>query len=153
MASHRPGASTASDPSLIPPVLTAWLSVFRSCFTAPVWNHILVLVTGVVLAPGRRTVSQALRVMGLADDPGFGRYHEVLNRSRWDARTVAQRLLRHVLARLLPTGPVVVGIDDTIERRWGPRIKARGIYRDPVRSSKVGGCEFRCFPTSLYYRP
>src|SRR5271166_1009774 len=136
MASHRPGASTASDPSLIPPVLTAWLSVFRSCFTAPVWNHILVLVTGVVLAPGRRTVSQALRVMGLADDPGFGRYHEVLNRSRWDARTVAQRLLRHVLARLLPTGPVVVGIDDTIERRWGPRIKARGIYRDPVRSSK-----------------
>jgi len=136
MASHRPGASTASDPSLIPPVLTGWLSVFRSCFTAPVWNHILVLVTGVVLAPGRRTVSQALRVMGLADDPGFGRYHEVLNRSRWDARTVAQRLLRHVLARLLPTGPVVVGIDDTIERRWGPRIKARGIYRDPVRSSK-----------------
>src|SRR5271165_2806028 len=78
MASHRPGAGTASDPSLIPPVLTAWLSVFRSCFTAPVWNHILVLVTGVVLAPGRRTVSQALRVMGLADDPGFGRYHEVL---------------------------------------------------------------------------
>ena len=42
----------------------------------------------------------------------------------------------HVLDRLLPSGPVVIGIDDTIERRWGAKIKARGIYRDPVRSSK-----------------
>jgi hypothetical protein len=110
--------------------------VFRPCFTAPVWNHVLILVAGAVLAPGKRTVTQALRVMGLGDDPGFGRYHEVLNRARWDARALARRLLLHVLDRLLPGGPVVIGIDDTIERRWGARIKARGIYRDPVRSSK-----------------
>jgi hypothetical protein len=60
----------------------------------------------------------------------------VLGRARWDARAVARRLLLHLLERLLPSGPVVIGIDDTIERRWGARIKARGIYRDPVRSSK-----------------
>ncbi|WP_235820015.1 transposase, partial [Brucella lupini] len=34
-----------------------------------------------------------------------------------------------------PEGPVVIGMDDTIEQRWGQRIAARGIYRDPVRSS------------------
>ena len=34
-----------------------------------------------------------------------------------------------------PRGPVVVALDDTLERRWGRRIRARGIYRDPVRSS------------------
>jgi len=62
-------------------------SSFRPCFTAPVWNHILVLVGGAVLAPGKRTVTQALRVMGLADKPGFGRYHEVLNRARWTPAT------------------------------------------------------------------
>jgi hypothetical protein len=45
-----------------------------------------VLVGGAVLAPGKRPVTQALRVMGRADKPGFGRYHEVLNRARWDAR-------------------------------------------------------------------
>jgi len=73
--------------------------------------------------------------MGLAEQPGFGRYHEVLNRARWDARDVARRLLLHLLAVLSPSGEVVVGIDDTIERRWGGKIKARGIYRDPVRSS------------------
>jgi hypothetical protein len=136
MAQHRPHAASAADPYPVPPALAVWLSVFRPGFTAPVWNHILVLLAGAVLAPGKRTVTQALRVMGLAAQPSFRRYHEVLSRARWDARAVARRLLLHVLDRLLPDGPVVIGIDDTIERRWGAKIKARGIYRDPVRSSK-----------------
>jgi hypothetical protein len=136
MKANPPGAAAVSVPSLVPSVLAAWLSVFRPCFTASVWRHVLVLVAGAVLAPGKRTVTQALRVMGLSDDPGFGRYHEVLSRARWDTRALARRLLLHVLERLLPVGPVVIGIDDTIERRWRTRINARGIYRDPVRSSK-----------------
>jgi hypothetical protein len=126
---------SVTDQSTVPPILLSWLAVFRPCFTAPVWNHILVLVGGAVLAPGKRTVTQALRVMGLADSPGFGRYHEALNRARWDARDVARRLLLHLLAVLSPSGEVVIGIDDTIERRWGGKIRARGIYRDAVRSS------------------
>ena len=105
-------------------------------FTAPVWNRVLILVAGAVLGPGKRTVTQALRVMGLGQEPQFRRYHEVLGRARWNSKAVARRLLLHVLDRLLPSGPVVIGIDDTIERRWGAKIKARGIYRDPVRSSK-----------------
>jgi hypothetical protein len=70
--------------------------------------------------------------MGLAERPGFVRYHEVLSRARWDSRAVARRLLEQVLDVFLPAGDVVIGIDDTIERRWGAKIKARGIYRDPV---------------------
>ena len=136
MTTHRTSISVADiEPSPIPRVLAAWLSVFRDCFTAPVWNHVLVLVAGAVLAPGKRTVSQALRVMGLAAEPGFARYHEVLSRARWNGRAVARRLLAQVLDAFLPTGEVVIGIDDTIERRWGAKIAARGIYRDPVRSS------------------
>lgn len=126
----------APDPYLVPPILTTWLSVFRPCFTAPVWERVLILVAGAVLAPGKRTVTQALRVMGLADGTGFRRYHEVLSRARWDSRAIARRLLLYIIERLLPDGEVVIGVDDTIERRWGMRIKARGIYRDPVRSSK-----------------
>jgi len=95
-----------------------------------------VLVAGAVLAPGKRTVSQVLRVMGLAEKPGFGRYHDVLSRAHWNGRAVARTLLAQVLDAFLPAGEVVVGVDDTIERRWGPKIKARGIYRDPVRSSR-----------------
>jgi hypothetical protein len=131
-----PPAAPASAPPLVPPVLAAWLSVFRPCFTAPAWNRVLILVAGAVLAPGKRTVTQALRVMGLAEAPDFRRYHEVLSRARWNARDMARRLLLHLVDRLVPEGEVVAGIGDTIERRWGPRIRARGIYRDPVRSSR-----------------
>ena len=105
MKANPSGAVTALVLPPVPPVLAAWLSVFRPCFTAPVWNHVLVLVAGAVLAPGKRTVTQALRVMGLGDEPGFGRYREVLNRARWDARALARLLLLHILDRLLPEGP------------------------------------------------
>ena len=120
------------------------VAVFRPCFTAPVWSRVLVLVAG-PFCVGKRTITQALRVMGLADQPGFRRYHEALSRARWDSREVARRLLMHLLAVFWPSGEVVIAIDDTIERRWGAKIKARGIYRDPVRSSrgmfvKTSGC-------------
>src|SRR6186713_2727359 len=150
MSTHRSRTSAAAnDASPAPQVLTVWLSAFRDCFTAPVWNHVLVLVAGAVLAPGKRPVSQALRVMGLAAKPGFARYHEVLSRARWDGRVVAHKLLAQVLDAFLPAGEVVIGIDDTIERRWGAKIKARGIYRDPVRSShghfvKASGLRWLC---------
>jgi len=126
--------SSVSNPT--PPVLAGWMCAFRGCFSAPVWSRVLVLVAGAVLAPGKRTVTQALRVMGLGSSPGFARYHEVLSRARWDGRAVARVLLRQVLGTFLPAGEVVIGVDDTIERRWGLKIKARGLYRDPVRSSR-----------------
>ncbi len=137
MPFHRtPPGVAAIHSGLTPPILAGWLSAFRHCFTAPVWTRVLVLVAGAVLAPGKRTVSQALRVMGLAERPGFGRYHEVLSRARWNGRAVARTLLAQVLDAFMPAGKVVIGVDDTIERRWGPKISARGIYRDPVRSSR-----------------
>ena len=69
MKANRPGAVAVPAPPLVPSILSAWLSLFRPCFTAPVWNHVLVLVAGAVLAPGKRTVTQVLRVMGLAMIP------------------------------------------------------------------------------------
>src|SRR4051794_29128289 len=104
-------------------------------FTAPTARHALVLVTGAVLAPARRTVAAALRTAGYGQAAGFTNYHRMLNRNRWSSRHVAQRLLLLLVQAFIPEGPVVIGIDDTLERRWGEKIKARGIYRDPVRSS------------------
>ena len=108
---------------------------FQKGFTAPTWQHMLVLIVGAILTPGRRTVAAALRVTGLAQDPHFTNYHRVLNRNRWSSRGIARCLLRLLIDTLVPAGPVVIGLDDTLERRWGAKIKARGIYRDPVRSS------------------
>jgi len=119
----------------VPQILHAWLGAFRSQFTAPSWQHVLVLIMGCILAPGKRTVTACLRMTGRTSDPGFAKYHHVLNRARWSPRALARVLLTLIVAQLVPKGPIVIGLDDTIERRWGPRIAARGIYRDPVRSS------------------
>src|SRR3982751_4961518 len=135
----RRGATTqrkvCAMPTSVPAVLAAWMRPFAASFTPAVWRHVLVLVAGVVLAPGRRTVTAALRVMGLDQGAGFAVSHRVLSTGRWSSRAIAHRLLLLLVAALVPQGPVVIGLDDTIERRWGAKIKARGIYRDPVRSS------------------
>jgi DDE superfamily endonuclease len=96
----------------------------------------LVLLAGALLAPGRRTVASALRAAGRGHAPGFAGYHRVLSHARWSALAVAERLLALLVAAFVRDGPVVVALDDTLERRWGRRIRARGIYRDPVRSSR-----------------
>jgi hypothetical protein len=115
--------------------LAGWMKPFRQGFTNPTWQHVLVLIAGAILSPGRRTVAAALRVSGLDQDPCFTNYHRVLNRNRWSSRRLARCLLRLLVSSFVPDGPVIIGLDDTLERRWGAKIKARGIYRDPVRSS------------------
>jgi hypothetical protein len=123
-------------PSVVPALLDGWMQPFRCHFTTAVWRHVLVLVCGTLLAPGRRTVAAALRVMGLGEVAGFAVYHRVLSHGQWCSRALAHRLLLLLVAAFVPNGPVVMGVDDSIERRWGARIAARGIYRDPVRSSR-----------------
>src|SRR3954464_5379219 len=113
-------------PTSVPAVLAAWMQPFAASFTPAVWRHVLVLIAGSLLAPGRRTVTAALRVMGLDQGAGFAVYHRVLSLGRWSSRAVAHRLLLLLVAALVPAGPVVIGLDDTIERRWGAKIKARG---------------------------
>jgi hypothetical protein len=133
----------------VPRSLADWMFPFFSCFTGSIWKHVLVLVTGALLSPGRRTVTAALRVMDLDQTASFAVYHRVLSTASWSARLVAHRLLRLLVAAFVREGPVVIGLDDTIERRWGAKIKARGIYRDPVRSShghfvKASGLRWLC---------
>jgi hypothetical protein len=109
---------------------------FEPLFSKPVFRHAEVLVAGAILTPGRRTVASALRVMGLSRLATFQNYHRVLNRAKWSTQRAAHLLLT-MLVRTFPSdGLLVFGIDDTIERRRGAKIKAKGIYRDPVRSSK-----------------
>jgi DDE superfamily endonuclease len=94
-----------------------------------------VLLLGAILAPGQRTVTSCLRIVGLGSESRFVNYHRVLSRAHWSGRAVSRLLLGLLVNRFVPTGPIVLGVDDTIERRRGKRIPAKGIYRDPVRSS------------------
>lgn len=111
------------------------LALFAIHFSAELWPLAQVLVTGAILARGQRTVTAILRVMGLSTEKHFVNYHRVLQRARWSSHAVSQTLLRLLITTFVPTGAIVVGGDETIERRRGAKIKAKGIYRDPVRSS------------------
>jgi hypothetical protein len=122
-------------PTLSTEYLTLVLA-FAPVFTKRVWQHVQVLLTGAILAPGKRTVTAALRVMGLSDERHFQTYHRVLNRAVWSSLEVSRILLGMLVQTFVPTGTIVLGIDETIERRRGAKIKAKGIYRDPVRSSR-----------------
>lgn len=86
--------------------------------------------------PGRRTVTAILRILGLSGEVHFQNYHRVLNRAVWSSLALSRVLLQMLLDTFVPKGPIVLGLDDTIERRRGAHIRAKGIYRDPVRSSQ-----------------
>ena len=120
----------------LPTEFIALMIEFQGLFSKRVFLHATLMVAGAILAPGTRTVASVLRIMGLSHEHRFHKYHRVLSHARWSAREAACLLLRLLLHRLAPTGPLIFGLDDTLERRWGKKIKARGIYRDSVRSSK-----------------
>jgi hypothetical protein len=119
----------------LPITFTSVIGVFAPVFSRPVWQHVKVLMTGAVLAPGKRTVTAILQSMGRSAAPDFQTYHRVLNRAVWSPLKASRLLLRLLVAVFIPRGVIVLGLDDTIERRRGEQITAKGIYRDPVRSS------------------
>ena len=102
MIHHPISPPPTGDP--VPWILRHWLQDLRACFTAPSWEHVLVLVMGAVLAPGKRTVSACLRMTGRAEATNFSSYHQILNRARWDTHAMARRLLIMIIDRLVPDG-------------------------------------------------
>src|SRR5436853_499920 len=121
----------------LPLTIIRVLRPFEPVFSGRVWPWATALLVGALLAPGPRTVAAALRTLGLQQDRPFANYHRVLNRARWSSRALSPILLTLLVRALVPAeGPVLVGVDDTIERRRGAKIAAKGIYRDPVRSSQ-----------------
>src|SRR3954452_17478679 len=120
-------------PACFAALILAFAPVFAQQRT---WRRAELLLVGAILTPGKRTVTSLLRVVGLGRERRFTTYHRVLNRAAWDSRAAARLLLGLLTAVFAPSGPVVLGIGGTIQRRRGRRISAKGIYRDPVRSSK-----------------
>ena len=120
----------------LPARFAAAILCFAPLFRQQSWQHAQVLLIGAILVPGRRTVTSILRISGLCWERRFVNHHRVLNRAAWSPRAAARVLLGLLLDAFVPTGPVLLGLDDTIERRRGKCISAKGIYRDPVRSSR-----------------
>ncbi len=114
----------------------ALVLAFAPLFTQPTLGNARQLLIGALLSPGRRTVTAALRISGQETQRTFQNYHRVLSRARWSVLQASRILLWLLITVFVTRGPIVIGLDETIERRWGKKIGKRGIYRDPVRSSR-----------------
>ena len=126
----------------LPDAIVPILAPFVTLFTIPTWQKAQLLMVGAILATGQRTVAAALRVMGRRDHEDYVRYHEVLNRAVWSPRE-ASRILLFLLTHYLDRGdgPLIFCVRslnnrETLERCRGAKIRARGIYRDAVRSRR-----------------
>lgn len=110
---------------------------FVALFSERVWDYAQILLMGAILAPGKRTVSAGLTVLGLKDERQYQNYHRVLNRAKWCGLSASKILLGLLVQVFVAVGvPIILGVDETLERRRGERIKAKGVFRDGVRSSK-----------------
>src|SRR3712207_8940583 len=103
----------------LPPGFLAWLSPFLAVFSRRGRPTAAALAVGALPAVGPRTVTNCLRALGLAEHPSFTAFHRVLNRNAWSGLTLARTLLRAVTAVFVPAGPIVIGVDHTLERRRG----------------------------------
>ena len=123
--------------TLLPPEMIGVFAPFVQLFSARVWLHAQVLVLGAILASGERTVSSCLRVMGLAWEGHFTNSQRVLNRAQWAILQTSKILLGLLVRVMVPPGAtIVLGADDTVERRSGRQLKAKGGYLDAGRSSR-----------------
>ena len=119
----------------LPTAILHILLPFAPLFSNRVWAHAQLLVAGALLTPGRRTVAACLRAVGLGECRQFGRYHRVLSHASWSGLKLSRVLLKLLVETFAPTGTLVFGGDETLERRWGKRIGALGVYYDAVRST------------------
>src|SRR4249920_2097815 len=107
----------------LPKQIIQVLRKFEEVFSERVWHWAKVLLIGAILAPGERTVTAILRVMGLQNERQFQNYHRVLNRAKWSSRALSRILLLMLVQIFVPAdAAIVVGIDETIERRRGGKI-------------------------------
>src|SRR3990172_2052641 len=122
----------------LPRIVITLMDPFAPCFYGvTTWMKAQILLMGAILTPGKRVVTEALRVMGLHNSPQFAQYHQVLSRAVWSPLAMTPILMKLLVSAFAQgSEPLVFGIDPTIERRWGAKIAARGIYRDAVRSSQ-----------------
>jgi hypothetical protein len=122
-------------PTLSPDIIQV-LSIFTIAVSGPTFVKMVVLLQGTILTSGRRTITAALRAMGLSAEAEFSKYHQVFNRAKWSPWVLSKLLLSLLIKSCLPPGAaLVLLIDDTLERRRGPKIKYKGWFRDPIRST------------------
>ncbi|MCB0087022.1 MAG: transposase, partial [Caldilineaceae bacterium] len=121
----------------LPAEIIPLCEAFRPAFTQRTYQKVVILLLGTILAKGRRTVTAALRVLGLEAKGDWSKYHHVLNRAKWDGLLLAHIMLELIVKTFVAVSTnIYITVDETLERRWGPQIRKCGHWRDSLASSR-----------------
>jgi hypothetical protein len=115
--------------------MNALVQQFSSCFTKPSFETFRVMVAGWLLGHGRRTVTHVLLAGDGLSHKTFSCYHRFFSQARWSVDQVGRVVLQLVLKCIASDAPLVVAVDDTLNRKTGKRIWAAGMHHDPLRST------------------
>ena len=124
------------DMPTLPPEIITFLSIFVAEFTKSTWKNMLHLIQGAILCRGARRITTILHVLGLSQQSNFSKYHRVLSRAKYNSINLSKILFGLIIPMLPDSWPILIAADETLERRKGKKIRAKGCYRDAVRSSQ-----------------
>ena len=108
----------------------------RRCFTQASFAIFETLLTGWVLAPGRRTVTGMIAAADPEGKRAHDAYHRFFRSARWSTSALWKVLVVHAVGLLCPRGTVTLDCDDTLYKKAGRKVEGAGVFRDAVRSTR-----------------
>jgi len=112
------------------------IGLARGCFSAPSYAIFSTLLTGWVLAPGRRTITQMICAADPEGQRAHDAYHRFVRAARWSTNALWRVLVVHMVGVLTPSGKLVLDCDDTLYKKSGRKVEGAGSFRDAVRSTR-----------------
>ncbi len=112
------------------------VALAQGCFSAPSLAIFTTVLTGWVLAPGRRTITAMIAVADPEGRRAHDAYHRFFRAGRWSTTAIWKALVVHVVATICPTGTMTLDVDDTLYKKSGRKIDGAGSFRDAVRSTR-----------------
>src|SRR6266404_3800673 len=110
--------------------VTVWINRLAGLLDPRVSWRLLPLVTGLLFATGRRTISSWLRAGGLSKD--YQEYYYFVWSLGRKVKPLAAAVLRIAVDVIAPQGRMLLAIDDTPRKRYGPQVEGVGVHRNPM---------------------
>ncbi len=114
----------------------AMIGLARGCFSSPSYAIFSTLLSGWVLAPGRRTITAMICAADPEGQRSHDSYHRFVRAARWSTNALWMALVVHMVDVLAPTGRLVLDCDDTLYKKSGRNVDGAGSFRDAVRSTR-----------------
>ena len=114
----------------LPCEVASWITQMAFVLDYRIAWRLLPLLVGALFSQGRRTVASWLRGGELGDD--FRLYYYFLGSLGRNVKSVAGVLFRIAVRVLVPDDRLLLAIDDTPTKRYGPLVEGAGIHHNPT---------------------